>query len=238
VAAKLTALVDKLDEFETLSRVIADILVVESEAQRALAEADADKDPDQWWLRVFEERSSPFTMFQDIETGSKPREPEERIPVVNIAYAQDSFDAARSNIHERQSVTGVWHIDCFGVGISSGGTERVQENADETAAREAKRACRLVRNILMASHYLSLGLPPWRIARRWVQSRQMLEIPREPQTAQSVACCRLTFEVTFNEFAPQIEGVPLEYISATMKRPGDGMIVLRTDFAFTDPPAP
>jgi hypothetical protein len=236
VAAKITTLIDKLDEFETLSRVIADILVVESDKQRVLAAGTAGKDPDQWRLRVFEERSSPFTMFQDIDAETP--DPEQGIPIVNVAYANDSFDAARSNIHERQCVTGVWHIDCFGVGISRAGADKAQENADETAALEAKRACRLVRNILMASHYVSLGLAPWRIARRWVQSRQMLEIPLEPKTVQSVACMRLTFEVTFNEFAPQIEGVPLEYISVTMKRPEDGMIVLRADFPFTDPPAP
>ncbi len=231
--ALITQLIDRRDNLEIIQDKIAEILLVESTNQQALARA-AGKDPALWKLRVFSSRTNAWEQFQDPPDASNPDVEFDSTPIVNIAFDQATFDAARGDIHERQAADGTYFIDCFGLGISKDDPNGVGHfAADVIANDEASRAYRLVRSILMAAAYITLGYPlkPNPIVwKRWVQSIQFQTVGPSEHCAQHVCGARLTLAVTFNEFSPQIQGVPLELISTGIKRAETGEIFIAADF--------
>ena len=142
-------LIDKQDNFEIIRDQIAAILTTEIASQQALATAAA-KDPDEWKLRIFTERSNPWEQY----LNNPEADPS---PIVNVWFENDKFDPSGSNIDERQKTEAVYNIDCYGYGVSEDVIAGGHKPGDREAAFEVQKALRLVRNILMAAEYTYLG---------------------------------------------------------------------------------
>lgn len=220
MTAQITTLIEGPDNFELVRDTIAAILLVEQDGQQALARADG-KNPEDWRLRVFLERTSPWDEF----VGATPDgETIDAAPIVNVLFENAESDASSSNTIERQKNTGTFFIDCYGYGVSRE-TDAGHLTGDEVAALEAQRAARLVRRILMAGKYNYLGLRGT-VWRRWPGKKEALFPPREQNAAQHVKAVRVPLLVDFNELSPQVEGTPLALIAVTVKRADNGELTL------------
>lgn len=219
----IDSLIDKQDNFEVIRDQIAAILVAEVASQMALATAAA-KDPNDWKLRVFTERSNPWEQWLNAQTDTSP--------LINVWVDNSSFDPKASNSIERQKSETVFNIDCYGYGKSSDNPGGGHNPGDRESAFEVQRALRLVRNILMSAEYTYLGLRGL-VWSRWPQSVTIFQPQLDGRALQQVMGARLAFRVVFNEFAPQITPETLEYLSVNVKRTEDGEIVLEADYDYT-----
>lgn len=221
----LETLIDKQDNVEVIRDQIAAILVAEVANQMALATA-ASKDPADWKLRIFTERSNPWEQFLDPSAAGF-----DDSPLVNVWVDNMNYDRKASNVMERQKTEAVYNIDCYGYGRSKtdGGTGHIP--GDREAAFEVQRALRLVRNILMAAEntYLQLRGLVWT---RWPQSITIFQPQLDSHAVQQVVGARLAFRVEFNEFSPQVVPETLELLSVDVIRAEDGEIVLETDYSY------
>lgn len=211
----IDALIDKIDTSEIVRDKIAEILLAETTSQQALATtAGPPKDPDDWKFRVFIERVNPWEEFLDLPDTVE--NPDRGFPIVNVSFDNSSFDQRHGNTVERQRATGIYFIDCLAYGVAA--VDGAGHTAgDQNAAVECQRVVRLVRNILMAATHTYLDMRGV-VARRWPQSIQALELPVDARNAIQIAAIRISLAVDFNEFSPQIEGVPLEVLSVTLQR--------------------
>jgi len=218
-------LIDKQDNFEIIRDQIAGILALETIAQQALATAAA-KDPDDWKLRIFAERSNPWEELLN--------EQDDRSPIVNVWYDSSAFDQGASNISERQKADGTFNIDCYGYGMASDDGGTGHNPGDKAAALEVHRALRLVRNILMASEntYLQLRGLVWR---RWPQAITSFQPQIDGRTIQQIVGARIAFNVSFSEFSPQYQHETLDYVAIDVKRAEDGEILVEADYDYTLP---
>lgn len=218
-------LIDKQDNFEVIRDQIAAILVTEIASQIALATTAGKPRPDDWKLRIFTERASPWEQFLQAPVADTS-------PLVNIWYDSSSFDASASNIFERQKAAGVFNVDCYGYGISADDRSLGHIPGDAAAALEVHKALRLVRNILMSAEYTYLALRGL-VWKRWPQSVTVFQPQLDGQTVQRIVGARLALHVDFNEFSPQVAGEDLEFISIDVLRAEDGEIVLEADYDYT-----
>jgi hypothetical protein len=219
MAAKILSLIDKRDNAEIIRDEIAAILLLESTKQQELA-TEAAKDPELWRLRIFTERANPWDEF----VGDAP----DTAPLVNVWWDNSNDDEKASNVVERQRVVGTFNVDCYGYGVSVESDEG-HNPGDETAAFEAQRAARLVRNILMSGQYAYLGMRGV-VGRRWRASAQAFQPAIDSRPVAHVSAVRVAMRVEFNEFSPQVEGVPLALISVAVKRTTSGEVIFTADY--------
>lgn len=221
----IPTLIDKQDSFEIVRDQIAAILVTEVASQMQLA-TDGGKDPLDWKLRVFTERSNPWEQFLNEQADESP--------IVNIWYDNSSFVLGKSNIIERQAAIATYNIDCYGYGLSKddGGSGHIP--GDREAALEVQKSLRLIRNILMAAEYTYLGLQGL-VWQRWPQGINVFQPELDGNQIQQIVGARIAFNVTFNEFSPQVQAQTLELISVDVIRKEDGEIVLEADYDYTAP---
>lgn len=218
----ISTLIDKQDTFEIIRDQIAAILAIEVASQMALAGAAAAD----YKLRIFSERSNPWSEFQNLIPGDTS-------PLVNITYDSSSFDGNAGNIMETQKTTGVYNIDCYGLGISADVPGGGQIAGDKRAALEVQRALRLVRNILMAAEYTYLQLPRGVVWRRWITSVNTFQPQIDNQAAQNVVGARLALQVIFAETSPQIVPVELELLATEVQSAANGEILATALFDYT-----
>lgn len=218
----IATLIDKQDNVEIIRDQIAAILVLEVASQMALAIAAA-KDPDEWKLRIFLERSNPWEQFLNNPTDSSP--------LINVWWDNSNFDLKASNIVERQKSETVYNIDCYGYARSADNAAGGHKPGDREAALEVHRALRLVRNILMAAEYTYLALQGL-VWRRWPQSITVFQPQQDGNTVQQIVGARLAFRVDFNEFSPQIPAETLELLSVDVLRIEDDQLVVEADYEY------
>ena len=216
----IAELTDKQDNFEIIRDQIAAILATEVAKQIALA-TTGGKDPDEWKLRIFSERSNPWEQLLNEQT--------DRSPIVNVWFDNSNFDPAASNISERQKTEGVFNIDCYGYGTSSDVPSGGHTPGDKDAALEVQKAIRLVRNILMAAEYAYLGLRGV-VGSRWPQSITVFQPQSDGRQMQQIVGARLAFRVVFNEFSPQVASETLELVSVGVNRGENGEIPPVADY--------
>ncbi|MCK4518195.1 hypothetical protein KAT92_05425 [Candidatus Babeliales bacterium] len=218
-------LIDKQDSIEIIRDQIAAILVVEIANQQVLAAA-ALKDPDDWKLRIFTERSNPWEQYLNDQSDPSP--------LVNIWIDNSNYDPKASNAIERQKTSAVYNIDCYGYGMSEDIPAGGHRPGDKEAALEVQKAVRLVRNILMAGEntYLQLRGLVWS---RWPQSITIFQPQLDGRTVQQIVGARIAFRVEFNEFSPQVPSVELELLTVDVKRLEDGEIILEADYEYPLP---
>ncbi len=218
---QILELIDKKDTFEIIRDQIAAILVLESANQQTLASV-AGKNPNDWKLNIYLERSNPWDKWIDVDSQT------ERTPIVNVWFDTDTFPTNAGNIKARQKCIATYNIDCYGLGFSS--DEGLGHKAgDKDAAFEVQRAMRLVRNILMSAQYTFLGLrgTAWD---RWIQSRSSFQPVLGDRPVQNVHGGRIVFSVSFNEFSFEYQGEDLELISAKIKRSPTDELFLRAEY--------
>jgi hypothetical protein len=209
----LLELIDKRDNVEIIRDQIAAILKVELTNQEVLAPAQAQP-------RVFVERSNPWGEFIDAPAASQS--------IINVWHDSSNFDASASNIVERQKCAATYNIDCYGYAASSADGAG-HTPGDQAAAFECQRAVRMARNILMSAHYTYLGLRGL-VWKRWPQTISMFQPQLDNRAAQRVVGGRLAFQVSFNEFSPQVTGELLELVSTEVLRAETGELYLRADY--------
>lgn len=228
-APLIDALIDKRDSFEVVRDEVAAILLAETTNQQTLAAAAA-RDPHDWALDVYLERSNPWAEYLDLpDTEANPQRAR---PIVNVWFNNLSFDMAAGNVVERQKATAIYHIDCYAYGVSAQIAEGGHIPGDAQAAFEAHRTARLVRNIMMAATYTYLGMRGV-VWRRWITAIDAFQPPLEGNLAQQIAAARVSLQVEFSEFSPQVEGVPLELISVRCKRAETGQLFFTANFPYT-----
>lgn len=225
---QITQLITGADTSELVRDQIAAILAVEIAEQQVLAAA-ASEDPNLWKLRIFSERTNPWAEFIDAPEQSQA------FPIVNVALDNLNYDGRASNTVERQKATGIYHIDCYGYGVSEDDGATGHIPGDARAALEAQRAVRLVRRILMAATYSYLGMRGT-VWRRWIQSVNIFRPTLDGNVVQQIVAARIAVQVEFNEFSPQVQGEPLELVSGAVLRKETGEIYFEADYAF--PPSP
>ena len=230
MTALITNLIDKSDTYELVRDKVALILAEESAAQQALA-ALAGKDPDLWKLRVFTERTNPWEFLRTNDGNA----PADQSTVVCVWFDGSNLDLRSSQTINRQQMDTTIHIDVYGIGVTKileGGAGHVP--GDENAAREAQRGARLVRNIIMADSYTTLGFPKALgfIGQRHISTIQSFQPEFGNQNAQQLAGLRLSLNVKTSELAPQTEAVILEEIN-TIVRDENGQILIDATFQST-----
>lgn len=233
--ALITELIDKVDSFEIVRDQIAAILKVESENQVALARTAGKPDPAQWALRVFVERSNPWEAFQDDDEDERFRRVD-RTPIVNVWFQRATFDKNRGDAVKTQAATpGIFNIDCYGCGVARDRSTG-HDAGDELAAREAQRAVRWCRNILMSAQYFRLGFPRSTtgiVLGRWPDSIEAFQPKQDERSVQQIDAARFALAVEFNEYSPQVVGQPLEIVASEVTRGVGGEVLLRTQINFT-----
>jgi hypothetical protein len=204
VPALIEALLSAPDNAELVRDQIAAILAVEIAGQEALGLSPVP--------RVFKERSNPWGQL--LETPADER------PIINVWFETASFDGSASNVTERQKCEGTFNVDCYAFGTSEHG-DTGHAPGDEVAALACQRTLRLVRQILMSSHYTYLGLRGL-VWKRWPQSLTMFRPTTDDRNAQNIVAGRLAVVVTFNEHAPQFAGETLESLMLEVRRAETG----------------
>lgn len=215
-------LIDKQDNFEIIRDKIAMILVSEVASQMAYATAGG-KDPNEWKLRIFTERSNPWEQFLNDNV--------DRSPLVNVWVDNCNYDPKGSNSIERQKTIGTYNIDCYGFGISSD-VETGHKPGDREAAFAVQHAIRLVRNIIMAGEYTYLGLRGL-VWSRWFEGIEIFQPQQDSKEIQKIVGARATLTVVFNEFSPQVVPINLEMVTIDIKRTENGEIILEADYDYT-----
>lgn len=219
----IQTLIDKQDSFEIVRDQIAGILLAEFKNQQNLAQL-VGKDPHAYELDVFTERASPWEKFLEPDC-------DDTTPIVNVWYSSTTFDASASNTIERQKGEGTFNVDVYGYGRSKG-TDNGHDSGDELAALEAQRVLRLIRNVLMASINTQLQLRGL-VWQRWPQSATIFQPQSDSRPVDHVVGGRLVLSVVFNEFSPQYEGEPLEYVAIQVIRKETGQVFLAADYDYT-----
>lgn len=212
----IATLINSEANFEVIRDAVAAILAAESVSQQALATAES-LDPRLWALRVYRERSNPWSEFRDTPDQL------DAAPIVNVALEGSTYDESASNTVERQTADTVLNIDCFGYGVAADDGATGHVAGDSKAALEAQRAVRLVSKILMAAEYTYLGLQGT-VGRRWIRSTQLFLPQIENRSVAQVVAVRIRFEVRHNEASPQIAGEVIEELGVTFE--DDGAVVI------------
>ena len=128
----IDVLIDKLDNFEVVRDQIATILATEFASQQSLARA-ASKNPADWKVRVFTERSNPWEEW--LNSVADPS------PLVSVWYDRSQFDPAKSNVIDRQAAMAIYNIDCYGLGIAKDDRPADTTPATSTRPRLHKKPC-------------------------------------------------------------------------------------------------
>ena len=223
---------DGPDTVDALREAIAAILKVESENQVQLKRlAGKQKESDEWRLRVFTNRSSPWEQFSDAPQDE--RFVDDRSPLVHVGFSTDTVFGNRGDLIKTQVTSATFWLDCYGCGAPRG-TGGGHIPGDYSAWQESSRACRNVRRILMSAHYLHLGMRGIVGKRTW-SGRERLDVPIGERGAQHIACTRLSFVVDFSESAtPQHVPSALQTIFTEVRRDTlDGEVLLTAEFSLS-----
>lgn len=218
----ITELIDKQDSFEIIRDQIAAILVTEVANQMQLA-TDAGKDPNDWKLRVYKERSNPWEQLLNEQV--------DKSPIVNVWFDNTNFDPGAGSTVERQKTEGIFNIDCYGFGLSEDEPGGGHKPGDREAALEVHKAIRLTRNILMAAQYTYLGLRGL-VWQRWPQSITVFQPQLDGRQMQQIVGARVAFRVVFNEFSPQVPAETLELLSVKVDELDTGEILINADYQY------
>lgn len=218
----ITELIDKQDSFEIIRDQIAAILVTEVANQMQLA-TDAGKDPNDWKLRVYKERSNPWEQLLNEQV--------DKSPIINVWFDNTNFDPGAGSTVERQKTEGVFNIDCYGFGLSEDEPGGGHKPGDREAALEVHKAIRLARNILMAAQYTYLGLRGL-VWQRWPQSITVFQPQLDGRQMQQIVGARVAFRVVFNEFSPQVPAETLELVSVKVDELDSGELLVAADYQY------
>lgn len=183
-------LITSPDSFEVIGETIYNILKTEIANQVNLATlAGQPYDPEDYRLRVYYEQANKMDQLADDEIADKA-------PIVNLYYEDSTTDLEASTYTIGQNVNSIFIIDIGAVGqtkLVTGGHEAGEKNA----ALNAKRAARLVRNILMHAENKHLLIPTI-VGRRYVQELNSF-VPDQNKPANPIHGMSFRFAVDHKE---------------------------------------
>jgi hypothetical protein len=216
-------LMNDQDVFQIVRDKIALILATEIQNQMALAVV-ALKDPLNYYARVYTERTRAWEQFLNVPVVDDS-------PLINVSYETSNFDKGTGNTVSRQKSSTIYNIDCYGYGSAEGVAGGGQLTGDMLANFKVQNAIRIVRNILMASEYVTLGLDGI-VWQRWITTVNVFQPIIDVTPVQNVVGARISFAVDFNEYAPQVTPSVLSEISVDVTRAVDGQIIVEADYNF------
>jgi hypothetical protein len=223
----LQSLIDPQDNFELIRSQIGFLLVSERDNQMSLARK-LNKDARLWDFRVFEERSQAWeTALNEDQDGNFDLR-----PIINVWFDSDSSSESSSTRAETQKFTGAYNIDIYGFAQAKE-TPAGHDAADMLAAFNCQRVTGLARSILMAAENAYLQLPRGTAWDRKVQSRQSYQPRLDEAPVVEVVALRMRFQVSFNEYGPQYEGVPLSQLVAAINRAETGELYIELNFDYS-----
>lgn len=213
----IKTLITKRDNFEIIRDQIAVTIATGTKSQMALAVA-ANRNPDDWELRVFTERLNPWDYLVD------------KSPIVNVWFETSRYDRSSSNVMERQSSQSVFNIDCLGFSDSADDPKGGHIPGDQKAVENMHRAMRLVRNIMMHNAQTYLGMQGV-VSSRWIDNISTFQPENNAnRSITHVVGGRIAMSVNFNEFSPQDEFDTLDYISVDVLRAENGQVLAEADY--------
>lgn len=208
----IAQLINKTDTAELARDAVAQILANESANQVQLA-IDASIDPAPWAFTVYRERFAPI----ELKHNDAPA------VVVNLERTSEK-DAAIAAYNDYNCDIKILVFAC------AKGTQT--QPADEAAALRRSETVRIVRNILAAGEYSYLNMQK-QVGSSRVTSITFYSLPvSDKESAAPTLAAELTLTVTCREQAPQITGVPLDSVAATLKTGDSGEIVAQLDYTY------
>lgn len=217
--AIINKLIDKKDTFEIIRLKIASILKYELENQKKLAK-EQGKDDNKYNIDIYVERINPWLIYSNEINGDEKG----ALPLVNITFESDNLTQSGSMNIVRQKSQGTFYIDCYAFKNKS-----FDENADEASSKEADRISTIIRNILMYSGYLCLGLEGL-VVRRYITKREKLTQNSDSNSSESVAVCRLTLIVDYAEYSFEEDPVVLESIIGECLLNDTGKVIFNANY--------
>ncbi|ANO58039.1 hypothetical protein [Shewanella phage SFCi1] len=217
--SQITTLIDGPDTFEVIRDKIAQILADESANQVALATTAGKPNPQEWALKVYTERATPWDNGKDDEV------------IVNVWYDTASIDESASNTVQSQTMRGTFNIDVIGFATSKADGAG-QKPGDEGAARVAQRGLRLVRNIIMSSFYTYLDLRGV-VGQRMPQSITSFQPQLNDQAYLNAVGSRFALAVRYEETSPQYQPIPLQELAIEVQIAEDGRVLAEVEYKFT-----
>lgn len=215
-------LIDKQDNFEIIRDQIASILAVEVASQMTLA-TDNGKNPQDWALQIYAERSNPWEAFLNDTVDI--------VPIVNVFYGNTNFNINRSNAVENQHGQATFYIDCYAFSNSQENDDGGHIPGDYQASLNVQKATRLVRNILMSANYTYLGLRGL-VSSRFIENIKMLQPQENDSAMQNICASRIELSVSYNEFSPQITPKTLELITTQTVQALDGSVIFNANYTY------
>tara|TARA_R100000541_G_scaffold18689_2_gene28554 strand:+ start:5681 stop:6340 length:660 start_codon:yes stop_codon:yes gene_type:complete len=217
--SKITTLIDGPDTFEVIRDKIAQILADESANQVTLATDAGKPNPQEWALKVYSERATPWDNNQDDEV------------IVNVWYDTSSVDESASNTVESQTMRGTFNIDVIGFAVSKADGAG-QLPGDEAAALVAQRGLRLTRNIVMSSFYTYLDLRGL-VGQRMPQSLSSFQPQLNDRANLHAVGVRFSLAVRYEEKAPQYQAAILQELAVEVQRAEDGSVLAEVEYNYT-----
>jgi hypothetical protein len=162
--------------YEVIRAKITEILGVELEQQYIMNNAEPILNTEVWMERV-------------IPYG----EDELRPCAVNVLFDSGSF--------QNESTTNTNGVYSYFIEVYSIASSSESRDGDELARYQASRLAGVIRQILMASQYKTLGFNPGIIRNRRVSNVSLFRLEQDtiPNDANRVCVARITLEVTANE---------------------------------------
>jgi hypothetical protein len=219
----IPVLINDNDNFQIVRDKIAVILVTEIANQQALATL-AGKDPLNFYARVYTERSRAFEEFLNVPVADNSA-------LINVSFDSTNFDRSVGSVVSRQRSSAIYNIDCYGYASAEDELGSGHAPGDMLSNFKVQQAIRLVRNILMASEYVTLGMTGV-VSTRWINTVNVFQPIIDNNPIQNVIGARVSFSVEFNEFAPQAQPVTLNDIFVGVRRALDGQILIEASYDF------
>ena len=209
------------DNFELIRDQLGFILKTEFANQKRLADADdsiTDKAP--YNVSVFIERSDPWNV--------KINKPFVNIRFISMHYIQKGSDQFKT-----QKFKATYHADCY-TSATARSTGLGHEVADKRAIVSTHHTAKMVRNILSAGEYESLGFSKGLdfILKNWVQDIVKLhptEGEVERQIESPVHATRVVYCLEISETSPQLTAMEIEGIDMVIHRES-GEVLTRATF--------
>jgi hypothetical protein len=211
----IDTLIDKQDMYEVIRDKVALILANETISQQALA-VSAGKDSTLWEYKVYTEKNDPFELVLDADSKINDGS------IINVwldsaSYPEGSIGA------KRQTGTAIINIDCVSgkTAIEEAG---ITTTADERASLDSERIARLARNIMLSADYTYLELRGT-VLKVWVSRITKLQPDRDDRPSQNVMATRVSLEVKFNDYGPEITPTDLEDIYIDIEKDDTGQVL-------------
>lgn len=228
---KIATLMTGADTVEQVRDAVAAILALESENQATLADA-AGENPADWQLRVFVERSDPWSDWLDPEADDI-----DPTPVANVWVDSENFNKTGSDVGQQRGRATI-NVDLFAIGFARDNYEG-QIASDREASFNVQRAARVVRRILMHAAYQYLGATRGAsqvVLGRFVSDVQFFQPPGDVRAIQRICGARLRLEVDLIETCSQVVGDVFEGLTLSVFRDSlTGQVLLKASYP-DDPP--